>query len=239
MPLTRNLVTRFPNGITNVAVGDIFNELKVPDPTLYHTFFEDFDTYAAGDWTVTETAGGATQALAAGDGGLMLLTNTTTDNDINQIQNAIANFAPVAGKKLFLKCRFKVNETLQSEIAIGLQNAMVDGCTLATATDGIFFLKADGAATVNVYFRKDNSTGSSSASAIATMADDTFIELAAFYDGVDRLYYAVNGTVTGYIDASSTYLPNANLAPVISLKQGEATNAKTATVDYLFIAQER
>ena len=239
MPLTGNLVTRFPNGITNVAVGDIFNELQMPDPTKYHVYFEDFDTYAAGDWTVTETAGGATQALAGGNGGLMLLTNSTTDNDINQIQNAIANFTCTYGKKQFMKCRFKLNEVLQSDFAIGLQNPNVDGTTLATATDGVFFLKADGAATVDIYYRKDNTTGSSSASAIATLVDDTYIELACFHDGVDRLYYAVDGVVKGYIAASTTYMPNTDLAPIISLKQGEGTNAKTAKIDYLFVAQER
>lgn len=239
MPLTGNLVTRFPNGITNVAVGDIFNELQVPDPTKYHIYFEDFDTYAAGDWTVTETQAAATQALSGGNGGLILLTNSTTDNDINQIQNAIANFTCTYGKKQFMKCRFKLNEVLQSDFAIGLQNPNVDGTTLATATDGVFFLKADGAATVDIYYRKDNTTGSSSASAIATLVDDTYIELACFHDGVDRLYYAVDGVVKGYIAASTTYMPNTDLAPIISLKQGEGTNAKTAKIDYLFVAQER
>ena len=238
MPLIDVFVTRFPNGVTNVGSSDLFNSFKAPNPLLYHTQFNDFDTYAAGDWTVTETQAGATEALAAGDGGLLLLTNSAADNDIVQIQNAIANFTITAGKKFFFQSRFKVSDATQSDLAVGLQLANVDGCTLATATDGIFFHKADGATSVDVYFRKNNTTGSSKGTAVATLADDTFITLGAFYDGVDRLYYAVNGTVTGYIDAGSAYLPDANVALIFSLTNGEAA-AKTATVDYLFAAQER
>lgn len=245
MPLTGNLVTRFPNGVTNVAVGDIFNELKVPDPTLYHTYFNDFDHYDPDDWSLSEVesgAGDAAEALSGGNGGILLLTCDNADNDYITLQTQAAVFTCTYGKKQFMKCRFKLNEVLQSDFAIGLQGFTApqnDATALTVALDGIFFLKADGAATVDVYYRKDNSTGSSKGTAVATLVNDTYIELAFFHDGVDRLYYAVDGAVLGYIDASTTYMPNVDLAPTIALKQGEATNVKTAKIDYLFIAQER
>lgn len=238
MPLIDNNVTRFPNGITTVDAGNIFNSMKVPDVTAYHTFFEDFDFYVAANWTVTETQAGATQALADGDGGLLLLTNSAADNDINQIQKSGASYVMAAGKKLFLKARFKLSDATDSDFAIGLQNTNVDGTALATATDGVFFLKADDAATLAVYIRQDNSTGSASATGISTLVNDTFVTVSAFYDGGDRLYYGVNDTVLGFLTVTSSILPNTNLAPIASLKNGAAA-AKTATVDYIFVAEER
>ena len=71
-----NVVTRFQNGVTNVGDTSPFAGLRMPDPTLYHTYLDDFDQFVAADWTVTETQAGATQALTAGDGGWLALVNS-------------------------------------------------------------------------------------------------------------------------------------------------------------------
>lgn len=231
-----NVVTRYPNGVTNNAQDDIFGDLVQSDPTKFHMYWNDFDTYTAGDWVVTETDAGATQALTAGDGGLLLITNTAADNDAVVMQKTPAAFAMTAGKKTFFKARFKVSDATQSDLQFGL--VIVDTSPL-DATDGIYFQKDDGAATLNFIVRKNASTGSTSASAIATISDDTYVVVAWYYDGVSKAYYAVNGTVLGALDATSTYLPDAtNLTVSMALQNGEAV-AKTMTVDYLFAAKER
>lgn len=227
--------TRFPYGLTNVGETDLFADMVQPDPTLFHTYFNDFDTYTAGDWTVTETDSGATQALTAGDGGLLLITNTAADNDLVALQKNPAAFTFTAGKKTFFRCRFKVSDATQSDIIFGLQ--VVDSTPL-DVTDGIYFLKADGAATVDFICRKNASTGSTSASAVATMANDTFIELGFYYDGQSKVAYEVNGSVLGSLDASSTYLPDTTCTVSFALQNGEAV-AKTMTVDYVYVAKER
>lgn len=236
--LINNLITRFPNGITNVNTNDLFCSLRQLDPSIYHSYLQDFDQYVAGDWTVTETQAGATQALTAGDGGLILLTNSAADNDVNQIQKLPAAFLPAVGKQFFMRTRFQLSDVIESDFAIGIQLANVDGTDLAVATDGLFFLKADGAATVNFYARQDNTTGSVVATAIATLVNATMVSLDFFYDGQDRVYYAVNGTILGYVTVSSSILPNAVCAPIASLKNGEAV-AKTATIDRMFVIAER
>jgi hypothetical protein len=208
---------------------------RSPDPTLFHTYSNDFDTYTAGDWTVTETDAGATQALTAGDGGLLLITNTAADNDLVALQKNPAAFTFTAGKKTFFRCRFKVSDATQSDLVFGLQ--VVDTTPL-DVTDGIYFLKADGAATVDFICRKNASTGSTSASAVATMADDTFIELGFYYDGQSSVAYEVNGSVLGSLDASSAYLPDTTCTVSFALQNGEAV-AKTMTVDYVYVAKER
>ena len=230
-----NIVTRFPNGVTNAGDTALFADMAQLDPTLFHTFFDDFDNYTAGDWTVTETDAGATQALTAGDGGLLLITNTAADNDLVALQKNPAAFSFTAGKKLFFSARFKVSDATQSDLVFGLQ--VVDTTPL-DVTDGVYFLKADGSTSVSVVCRKNATTGSTSAAGVATLADDTFITLGFAYDGEGKVAYAVNGAVVGSLDASSAFLPDANCTVSFALQNGEAV-AKTMTVDYVFVAKQR
>lgn len=230
-----NVVTRFPFGVTNAGQDTAFADLTMSDPTLYHTYFNDFDTYTAGDWVVTETDAGATQALTAGDGGWLLITNTAADNDLVALQKTPAAFAFTAGKKTFFSARLKVDNATQCDFVVGLQ--VVD-VTPLDVTDGVYFLKADDAATLDIICRKDASTGSTSASAIATLADDTFVTLAWYYDGVSKIVYAVNGSVLGSLAATSAFLPDALCTVSFALQNGSAA-ARTMTVDYIFVAEER
>lgn len=227
--------TRFPYGLTNVSEVDLFADMVQPDPTLFHSYLNDFDTYAAGDWVVTETQAGATQALTAGDGGWLLLTNSAADDDLVALQKTPAAFSFTAGKKTFFRCRFKVSDATQSDVVFGLQ--VVDTTPL-DVTDGVYFLKADGSTSVSVICRKDATTGSTSASAIATMANDTFIELGFYYDGNGKIAYEVNGSVLGSLTASSSFLPDTIMTVSFAIQNGEAA-AKTMTVDYVYAATER
>jgi hypothetical protein len=233
--MANNTVTRFPAGMTNVSESNLFADLRNSDQTIYHTYFNDFDTYVAGDWVVTETDAGATQALTAGDGGLLLITNTAADNDLVALQKTPAAFTFETGKKAFFRTRFKVSDATQSDVVIGLQ--VVDTTPL-DVTDGIYFLKADDAATVNIICRKNASTGSTSATAIATLADDTFVTLGFYWDGIDTVQYEVNGVVTGSLTSAATYLPDAACTVSFAIQNGAAA-AKTMTVDYIFAGKER
>lgn len=228
--------TNFPDGVTNAQINSAFAAMTAPDPTLFHTFFDDFDVYTAGGWVVTETQAGATQALTAGNGGLLLLTNSAADNDLVSLQKTPASYAFTAAKKAWFSARLMVSDATQSDVQVGI--VIVD-TTPFDATDGVYFQKDDGVATVDVYVRKDATTGSNKVSAVTTMVTDTQIVLQWYYDGNGRLYYGANGAQLGSMDASSTYLPDAtNLTVSVTVQNGEAV-AKTMTVDYLFAAFER
>lgn len=229
------LVTRFPNGVTNVAENDLFCNLAMPDPTQYHTYFDDFDTYTAAQWTVTETSATATQALADGDGGWLLLTNSTEDDSLNALQKVGESFLMESGKQAFFKARFKVSDATQSDVVIGLQ---ITDATPLDVSDGIYFLKSDGAATVDLVCRKNATTGSNTATAVATLSDDTFVTLGWYYDGQGNLTYSVNNSVTGSMSASSSYLPDTELTVSFAIQNGAAA-AKTMTVDYIYAAKQR
>jgi hypothetical protein len=215
-----------------VGEQSLFAELGQPAATNFHTYFEDFDYYTAGDWTVTETDAGATQALTDGDGGLLLITNTAADNDLVSLQKKGESFRFESGKALFFEARFKVSDATQSDVVIGLQ---ITDTTPLDVTDGVFFIKADGAATVD--FRVEKNNTATTASAMATMANDTYIRLGFYYDGSSAVQYFVNGTYTG--SSVTTNLPDdEDMTVTIAIQNGEAV-AKTMTVDYIYVAKER
>jgi len=229
------MVTRFPNGVTNATENAIFADLTVPDVTKFHTYFNDFDVYTAGDWVVTETQAGATQALTAGDGGLLLLTNSAADDDIIVLQKTPAAFTFTAGKKTFFSARLMVSDATQSDFVVGLQ--VVDTTPL-DVTDGVYFLKSDGAATVSLVCRKDATTGSVTAAAIGTVVANTQMVFSFYYDGVDSVIYALDGVVLGSVAATSATLPDTTCTVSFAIQNGEAV-AKTMTVDWVFAAKER
>ena len=230
--------TRFTNGITNVSETNPLSMYRAPDPTIYHEIMDDFDQYTAANWVVTETQAGATQALTAGDGGILLLTNSAADDDLISLQSLVANFAMTAGKKAFFKCRFKVSDATQSDVMVGL--VIVDTTPFASApTDGIYFRKHDGDTKIDFSVRKDTSTGANDVNAVGTLVSDTYITLAWYYDGVDKVFYYVDDVCKGSLAATSAYLPDAtNLAVTIALQNGEAV-AKTMSIDYVFASEER
>ena len=232
------LSTRFPNGVVNRTAQHPFFNLIVPDLLTLQYERQDFNQYVAADWTVTETQAAATQALTAGAGGLILLTNSGANNDVNQIQKNPANFAFTSGKRAWVGARFQLSDATNSAFAVGLQNVSADGTVLSNATDGLFFLKPTAAAALVGYFRQDNSTGSANSATLATLADATSVTVEAYWDGKTSVIFGVNGVVVDQIDVTSSMIPNANLALVACVKNG-AVAAKTATIDYLFAAVER
>lgn len=228
------MTTRWPSGITNASPYSTLGNMGQPDPSKFHNFWDDFDTYVAADWIVTEV-GTATQALTAGDGGQLLVTNSALAPDSSYQQNLVASFLLEAGKRAFFKARFKVSEALQSIIQLGL---IVADTTPLDATDGIYFMKDDGDAQLDVYVRKNATTGSTSATNIATVASDTFMSVGWEYDGKSAVRVFVNDVHVTTLDGSSTYLPDTVLAVSFGVGNGEAV-AKTMTMDYIFAAKER
>ena len=229
--------TNFPFGVNNITAQNILGQLKHLDPTQLHTYFNDFDTYAAAEWTVTETQAGATQALTNVDGGVLLLTNSAADNDLNALQKVGESFKFESGKKLFFKAKFSVSDATQSDFVMGLQ--ITDATPLAV-TDGVYFRKDDGDTNLDFVVVKDST--SSTATAITTVSDSTYITVGFYYNGVDEVVYAAstnsnNPTVLGKL--ATTNLPDdEELTISFAIQNGEAV-AKTMSIDYIFAAKER
>lgn len=226
------ITTRFPNGVTNVGEDSIFADIGQPVGPRYHTYFEDFDYYTAGDWTVTETDAAATQALTDGDGGQLLLTNGNTDDDLLALQKVGESFLFESGKRLFFESRFKVSEATLSDVVMGLQ---ITDTTPLDVTDGVFFISGNGDTAIDMVVEKNNTA--TTTSGVGNLADDTFITLGLYYNGSDKIEYAVNGVVGGA--SVVTNLPDdENLTVSFALQNGNAV-ANTMTVDYVYVAKER
>ena len=234
--------TRYPNGVTNVGPRDPMKMLKVPDPTLMHVFYDDFDRYVAGDWTIT-AVGTGTSALGDADGGALVVTTSALENDGRQHQKVGESFLLASGKQAMFKAKFKLDDATQSDILIGL--AVTDTTLIVAAgdgvTDGIFFQKDDGVATLDFYCQKDTTTGQLSTTSVATLADGIYVTAAWYYDGVSSVEYYINGVHKGTLALTSTpsaYLPDTELTVSFAVLAGAAA-AKALTLDYILAALER
>jgi hypothetical protein len=234
-------VSRLPKGLSTAktAKSTLWDYVAI-DPTRRHEFFDDFDKFVAGDWTITKVGTG-TVALADLDGGNLLITNTAADNDSIQLQKLGCGFLLAAGKPSWFSCRFKLSDATQSDLIIGLavtDTTLMGAVAGAGATDGIFFSKDDGVATIDFQCQKDATTGQTRKASVATLVDDTFINLGWYYDGIASVYYFVNDVKSGKLSATSAFLPDVILTPSFGVMNGEAV-AKTMNVDYVFAAKVR
>jgi hypothetical protein len=231
---------RIPAGVSTAAKNTTLYNYIAEDPTKVHVSFDDFSSYTAGDWVVTETGSGS-RALTAGNGGLLLITNAAADNDNNQFQRVKEHVLMSATKRAWFKTRLKMSDATQTDFAVGLMALDTDVFSSTGGdgvTDGIFFYKDDGVATLDFYVQKNTTTGQNTSAAVTTLADDTFVTLGWYFDANGTCQVFVNDVQIVTLDASATFLPDANLSMSFAIKNGEAV-AKTMTVDYVFSAIER
>lgn len=227
--------TRFTHGLATVAKAAPLGMFGLPDPTKYSTYFNDFHTYTAADWTITTTeagAGDATEAITGANGGVLLLTNDAADNDNDFLQLTGETFKFIAGKKLWFKARFKVSDATQSDFIIGLQ--ITDTAPL-DVTDGVFFSKDDGDALLDFNVEKNNTA--TATAGIATVVSDTYLTVAFYYDGVSSIAYYVNDVQVG-TSVTTNLVDDEELTVSFGIQNGEAV-AKTMSVDYIFVSTER
>ena len=227
--------TRFTNGIGTATVTSTNGDYGMPDPTKWITYFNDFHEYVAGDWTITTTeagSGAATEAVTDVQGGGLLVTNDDADNDADFFNLKGESFKFVAGKKTFFKARFKVSDATQSDFVVGLQ---ITDTTPLAVSDGVYFMKDDGDASLDLHVEKNGSD--TTASAISTVADDTFLIAGFYYDGKSAIKYYVDDVHLG--TSVTTNLPDDEELTVSFGIQNGAAAAKTMTVDYMFVSQER
>ena len=206
------------------------------DPSVRHTYFNDFDTYVAGNWTITTTeagAGSATEALTNVDGGALLVTNDDADDDADFFQKVGESFKFETGKSLYCSARFKVSDATQSDLVFGLQ---ITDTTPLAVTDGIYWRKDDGDANLDFVVIKDSTA--TTATAASTLSDDTYVELGFSYDGSQaNIKYLVDGAVVGA--SALTNAPDDEELTVSWGIQIGAAAAKTMTVDWLLCSKGR
>ena len=189
------------------------------------------------DWefTIVEAGGGeAACALIDGLGGLVKFTNDGNDNDRIVVSKKGEAFKFTVGKKLWFRTRFLVSDADDVDAFVGLVISTATDPAGTAPTDGVFFEIDEGSANILLKVTK-NSTPTSTTVGVA--ADDTFVDLAFYYDGVSGIDVYLNGT---YVATSvTTNLPDdEDLAVFMAIQNGAAGN-DYLTVDYIYAAQER
>ena len=230
------MTTHFTSGVTNVGTDSTLGKLKAPAPHKYHQYFNDFDTYLASDWTITTTedgTGSASEALADGDGGVLLVTNAAGDNAHDFFQLVKEGFKFESGKQIGFHVRFKTNDATQTDIVAGLQ---LTATTPLDVTDGIFFLKSDGAATISFIVEKDSTQ--STLTLPNSLADDTFMTLGFIYDPKDQKFHVFQNNVLAGTVVSTNAPDDEELTLSFGIQNGAAA-AKTLSVDYVGAYKER
>ena len=230
------MTTHFTSGVTNISADGTLGKLKAPAPHKYHAYFNDFDTYLASDWTITTTedgTGSASEALTDGDGGILLVTNAAGDNDHDFFQLVKEGFKYESGKQLAFNIRFKTNDATETDIVAGLQ---LTDTTPLDVTDGMFFLKSDGAATITFVVEKDSTQ--STLDLPNSLADDTFMTLGFVYDPRDQKFHVFQNNVLAGTVVSTNAPDDEEMTLSFGIQNGAAA-AKTLSVDYIGGYKER
>ncbi len=238
--------THYRGPLKNVAnssnrLGDRewYQELPIGEEPDLIRYFNDFikeGDYATGDWTITTTeagAGDATEAIAADEiGGALLITNDAADDDNDQLQLVQDNWKLAVGKRLWWEMRLKISDATQSDLFVGL--ATTDTTLIAGTTDSVSFRKADGSTALS-FVTEDNTTETTTSS-VHTVVADTYMKLGFYWDGISRVRAFVNRNL---VATHTTNIEQTNKMTVsLALQNGEAV-AKTMTIDYIYVAQER
>ena len=207
----------------------------LPGDLSAHVFFDDFDRFAAAEWTITTTEGGsgsATEALTNADNGVLLITNDNADDDADFFQKVGESFKFETGYRAWFAMRFKVSDATQSDVVMGLQ---ITDTTPLAVSDGVYFIKSDGDTMFDFVVTKDSSATTSAE--VATLEDDTWMVLGFYYDGASLLVPYVNGQ-PGTPVAITNLPDDEELTVSFGCQAGEAA-VKSLSVDYVYAAKER
>ena len=186
--------------------------------------------------TVVEVgAGTSTAVMADVAGGALLITTAGNENDGWSMQlgnpNAGEWVSYAAEYPTYFCARFAINDVDQTDVFLGV--AVTDTALLGGVTDGMYFRSVDGSAVLNFVLEKDSNE---TTTAVATLADDTYITAEWLYSG-GYVYVYINGVLVTTIADSDTNFPNDELLRLsVEFLTGEAT-ANTCYVSDLRLIQ--
>jgi hypothetical protein len=246
-----------PSGFSNALPGSFGARVPMQWPPAFYSFFTDFDEFdgaATGTrkWMVTTVqAGTLAGTLAVTDAANGVLLITTDDaigdgsfaqlagyNNIATVADVAETFQFAAGKEVWFSTRFLLSDVVNSNFMAGLA---ISDTTPLDATDGVFFLKASGAATIALT-SKIVTPVTASRNLTVTLVNSQFVELGFHYNGVDSVSAFQGGNSDGTWNFVGSVGVNALPTRTLALTFGFNTStagAKTCQMDYIFAARER
>lgn len=198
-------------------------------------------------WKV-DNDGALTTALghvAAGVGGSALFApgSTATNNAHYQWANnstILSPFTITSGKRLWLSSRFKCEDVDKNLPIIGLHTSQTDPWNTEPADQFLFrSLTSDGV----LQFACGTTNSTEKTITLNTMADNTFYNVLAFYDGdTTAAAWVWNDSwdllASGIADQSTTYRPDGAMTVAFGMEMVD-TGADDMTIDHIHVFMER
>ena len=254
---------RFPAGLSVDASSQPLGQVGILNPFFYNRFEEDFDFFSTQKFNTTAGSTGAVVQIPF-DGGAIQYTTAATVNDYVGIASkfAIMSLVPAtstyAGKKSVFMSRLRLAD-VNDGFVTGLQNANMNPLT---ATDGVYFQKAPGSATINLVVKVGGVTQITLVVPY-TMVANQDVDLAWYHDGRGNIRAGASLNYVGYMTNSGSglnvpslfpsaaayqnpndgqytvaALPTVIMSPVTALQASSAA-AKTMIQDFMMAARER
>ena len=199
-------VVKYITDFTSFPVDD-----TTGDPTEYTT-------------TVVEAGTGVTTiAQTDASGGQVLITTAAAEDDGGSYQLGAESFK-TSGNELYFGTKIATNEATQSDFFIGL--AVTDTALSGGVANGIYFESVDGGTGISAV--TESGSTETQTDDLATLVDDTFVELEFYYNG-SNVEFFINGTSVATHTAN---IPSTEMRVSFEFLTGSAV-AKTMSIDWI------
>jgi hypothetical protein len=213
------------------------------DPGGYHLFRQDFyHTDNTNEFTLVTDAGG-TAAVSDIAGGVLTITNHTTDNDESYLSSKTEAWKFAADKPLWFEARVKAsadNMVIGLSDTVGANFLQDTGAGPATSFDGAVFFRGE---TATWQFETSNATTQVTNADVTDTTTDTYIRLGFIFDPNDgttgTITPVVNGVVGSESDAHSITLSGLEEMHIVFGCKNAAGVAATLLVDYVQVLAVR
>lgn len=218
---------RSPSGVcTQPFPGNtcLWGDYVAPCPVDTYNYFNDFSTYAAGDWTVTTTGGSS--ALTPGNGGFLLQTTgaASGNTQANEQVSTPLNFIVATPQRYWFAINFQMSSVGTTTFLAGWVNTLA----AMAPTSGVYFSKVSGSQTLNIILNKG---GVTTTVAVGTIAAATPYTIGWYYDArsTSTLFvYSTIGLTLPYTRQGTYQIFGG--APVVSIGGNSAANPSLANL---------
>lgn len=244
---------RFTSGVATRPSQHPMGNLPFPDPTRFYVFSDDFDhTYVAvaagvAQWNAIAASAATAYGIISAPFGQALFAPQAANAAFGVVRWSINTtplplFSLSAGKKFWLRSRFKTEDADQNNLYVGAAVATAD--PFGTEPPDQFAFRSLNAAPDSLMLAVGATASTEVTIALGTTADDTWTTCTAYYDGKDTVS-AWRESDAGVIlargqvsVANGTLLPDVGIAPTFGM-QNKDNGGDDFTIDYITLILER
>lgn len=231
-------------GLQAVNDGEVADRIPlvattIPDFEDSYVDGSDCQTYASGEWTVTQATTGTVSLAAAANGIIELDSASATADQGVQIQR-LAGVGGLTNRITAFGCRLKITDAVTGcQMFAGLVNTdtsiIASGAVAANDWIG-FFMDAAGTPSASIDFGLYDGVSVEEETGVHTAVEDTYVNLEFITDGVTAWAF-VDGTLAATITIDD--LPSATYLRPSFVCQTEGTVDPILSLDWWYAWQTR